>query len=324
MKKLLTSTLMVVVATAMFGCVADDSTDGQYNVKGPQLNENEMLVVNLGASITNGYTFDPTLLGIPLDPVWADNAWAPRFTATIGQAMGTEVDSYDLSVPGATSTEILNQQLPDALEEIPRYARGAVITIEAGGNDLRAFVADDAVMEACMLGNYPVCFGTLEATLTTIDANLRSMLAQLREVAPYAPIIVMTQYDPMWGTAPTGQNCAVAKVGEAAAPQLLQLAEAAFEGIPGPNGNGSPVLGMNWRIRAAAADYGAAVADISGYLHGADGTSTEFMNPIYYSADCTHPSGTRAALPYVGLPADTIGAGEEALYNVFAYALMTY
>ncbi len=270
-------------------------------------NFHDVLVVNLGASISSGYTLDPTLLGVDADPIIAGNDHIPRFEALVGQALATTTASYNLSIPGATSTEIAAEELPDALSEMRRYVKGSVITIESGGNDLRAFQQD--YLAQCMSpepADQYACVVALTTTLDTMDANLRTMLGELREAAPDAPIIVQTQYNPLYGELPGGVPCAD--------DATRAFADAVFEGDPATNG--APVLGMNPRIRAIAAEYGAAVADIAGYLY----QSGEFTNPMYYGADCTHPAGTRDAVEYLGLPADTVGAGFEAHYDAFAYA----
>ncbi|RMH39192.1 MAG: SGNH/GDSL hydrolase family protein, partial [Deltaproteobacteria bacterium] len=271
-------------------------------------NDRELLLVSLGASISFGYTLDPGLLGLPNEPILADNHHIPRLADLLEDVFGIEVDEYNLSVPGATSGEIAADQLPDALEEIARYEHGAVITVEAGGNDLRAFQAQ--YLPYCTStdpADLGVCFYQLNVTLTGVEDNLRTILGSLREVAPDAPILVQTQYNPLYGQLPDGTPCAPAS--------LAAFADAVLEGDPATNG--APVLGMNPRIRQIAAEYGAEVADVAGLLY----TTGQYDNPIYYSSDCTHPAGTRDAVAYLGLPEDEVGAGFEAHFGAFAFAL---
>ncbi|MBW2736232.1 MAG: SGNH/GDSL hydrolase family protein [Deltaproteobacteria bacterium] len=289
---------------------ADQNHAEQNHARKGNVNTREVLLMSLGASTSAGYTFDPTLLGIEAPPVYANNHHIDPLAALVAGETGSEVDVYNLAVPGSTTTDVLNEQLPSALEEIGRYRRGAVVTVEGGGNDLRAFQV--AYIEYCLnpdpAAQY-VCGTQLTATLTQVENNLRTIIAALQDAAPDATIILQTQYNSFYGVLPNGAPCVD--------PPLLAIADAALEG--NPEDNGAPFLGLNPRIRTIAAEYGVKVADISGMLRIMPGE--QYKDPSYFSNDCTHLAGTRGSVAYLGMPADEVGAGYKLLLDTFAFAL---
>ncbi len=294
--------LAVTVLVAGIGCmgnIEDESTqnDPVAYAKGGNINYNEVLLVDLGASISAGYTFDPTLVGYDLPPVYSENAHIPRFADYLRGATGHEVDVYNLAIPGWTSTQIVTDELPDALEEMTRYAQGAVVTIEAGGNDLRAFQVEHF---AECLYQQPSCFVAIEDMLTTMAGNLSTMMYSVRMATGWqTPIIIQTQYNPMYASSPMpGVSCALAATGDPyAAAGLQQLADF--------------VIGqMNGMIYQVAAGFGAAVADVSG---------PEYETSDYISTDCTHPAGVQYGIPYLLAP-DSVGAGSDLHYTKFVEA----
>lgn len=124
-----------------------------------------------------------------------------------GRFPGPGLDLVNLSVPGATSADLLatDSQVADALAEIKAREGDdivgnevRVISISIGANDLLALAEpgspciENAGSEACRNG--------LTATLTNVQSNITEVLGQLRGAAPDAEIYVMNLYNPYSGS----------------------------------------------------------------------------------------------------------------------------
>ncbi len=306
--------LSVLVVSLFFGGVAQAKHPGgknQHHNRHHNGHGHEALMVNLGASTTYGYTFDSSLLGLPFGYLLADNHHIPALAEYLKSYFGVhEVVDYNLSYPGKTSAEVLDEQLPEALGLVPHCPqRDIVFTVEGGGNDLRHFqVANWAACTSADPMDQYTCIVNLTLTLDAIEDNLVAIVTSLQEAAPEAIVILQTQYNSLYGTLPNGAACADAG--------MLMLADMAFEGNPA---YGHPVKGLNVRIRELAADLGVNVGDIAGYLYTAPGDL--YMNPAFFGGDCTHLSGTRDGIEAIGMPADTLGLGYQTLLATFIYAL---
>jgi lysophospholipase L1-like esterase len=174
----------------------------------------------------------------------------------------------NLSIPGATSTSLIAQQLPAALAELEArngdwwpFNDVKVVTVDIGGNDLLA------TLNACAGGVTPQCIATLNSTFTTFSANFDYTLGELRAAAgPHTTIIVMTYYNSF-----VGIGCPMNA--------LEPLGNLVLEGNPAA---GLPV-GANDLIRSIAAAHDAEVAEL---VPG--GVFPALLGPSDVLPDCVH------------------------------------
>lgn len=103
------------------------------------------------------------------------------------------------SVGGATSDDLIADQLPAAVAEIVARNGDAdpnndvvYVTITIGGNDLY-----EPVLEFCSGGITQDCIDTITASLGNYQTNLARILGTLRTFAPEAEIAIMTYYNPL-------------------------------------------------------------------------------------------------------------------------------
>ncbi len=150
--------------------------------------------------------------------------WRGRDLATTRPELGFEL----LATDGGTTASLLDVQLPRLQSSgvVP-----SIVTLTVGGNDV--------------LGSYGDTRGALQ-TVAIVRTRVQQALGILQTlVAPGAPIVVGTVYDPSDGTAEAW------RVGLPAWPDLVEvLAE------------------LNTALRAVAAEHGALVADIHGRFLG--------------------------------------------------------
>ena len=116
-----------------------------------------------------------------------------------GKYMESGIDVRNLSVPGATSADILRagDQVDQAVAEIEARRGVEIITIDIGGNDLLA-LADNS--SPCL--DEPSgtdCQRQLGAMLATLQKNLTTTFHRLRAAAPQARILVLDLYNPYSG-----------------------------------------------------------------------------------------------------------------------------
>lgn len=150
---------------------------------------------------------------------------------------------HNLGVSGATSSDLINDQLPTAVAELNARNGDAnprndveVVTVDIGGNDVF-----QPVIGACGGGVTPACIAVVQSTFGTFSVNFDSILGQLRAAAgPDTPIIVMTYFNSLLA-------CNLFF--------LAPLADLVLEG-------GGPLpVGFNDLIRSIAGVHGAEVAD---------------------------------------------------------------
>lgn len=133
------------------------------------------------------------------------------------------LDSINLSVPGATSSDLVvpGGQLDMALEEIGERERDGspianeveIVSVDIGGNDLLTLVAPDSpCLESSSVEPCRSAFGEV---LSAIQTNLTEALRRLREVAPNAIIVVIDLYNPYSGTGDLREPIAEIGVGQA-------------------------------------------------------------------------------------------------------------
>ncbi|MQB00258.1 MAG: hypothetical protein GEU78_08200 [Actinobacteria bacterium] len=167
----------------------------------------------------------------------------------------------NVGVSGATSTSLLQVQMPQALAELQARNQDAtsrndvaVITVDIGGNDVFPLVA------VCAGGFTADCQLGIQQRFTTFIQNFTLTLNQLRAAAgPDTEIVVMTYYNSLVG-------CNLAA--------LSSLGDVVLEGAPG-----ILAMGLNDWIRAIAAGAGASVAETYGRLGPAD---------LVGGTDCLH------------------------------------
>jgi len=203
--------------------------------------QNEYLA--LGDSL--GYGFGAS------DP--ATKGYVPLFREFLESEGGLDTDLFlnNLSIPGATSSSLITQQLPTAVAELEDRngdKKGnndvEVVTVDIGGNDVLA------LLSVCSGGVTPACAAAISSTFATFSANFDFTLDELSAAAgPDTTMIVMTYYNSLVAT-----GCPLNA--------LAPLGNIVLEGEPLL---GLP-LGLNDLIRAIAAAHGAAVADTFGLL----------------------------------------------------------
>jgi lysophospholipase L1-like esterase len=201
----------------------------------------------------------------------SNTAYAPRlsrFLRSVDCAEGTpqacaRLQFADYSVGGATSGDLISEQLNRALAEITaRRIDGdprnnvEFITITIGGNDLF-----QPVLEACGDGVNDNCKATITNVFGAYATNLAKILGTLRAEARGTEIAIMTYYNPL---------------GACHLSHLAPLAELALEGIDGVQ------PGLNDLIRDIAAGVGGiTVVETYGLLGEKD---------LVGADDCLHPA----------------------------------
>ncbi len=215
--------------------------------------------VALGDSIEFGIGDDNPLDGI---------GYVSPFGAFLTIALGQPVQVHNFSIPGADTRDILLTQLRAAAAAAQSH-RPVVVSWGGGGIDV-GLVALSTQDSACK--QIQSCFGRFNGALNEVQAAIDRTIATLRQaVGSEGRILMRTQYN------------AIAKSG-CQPPAAVALGNAVLEGVPGT------VLdeGLNDRIRAIAAKYGAQVVDL--FFPFAS-------NPdAFVAADCIHPSGAGYAI----------------------------
>lgn len=178
-----------------------------------------------------------------------------------GRAIGCRLESVNLAVPGATTLDLIGDQLPAAialLEERNGNRRPVddvrLITITIGGNDLL-----NPVIAACAGGVTPTCVQVATTLVQQVSGSYATILSRLRAAAgERTTIALMTYYNPLRDCGPDA---------------LAVVADLVLEG-------GGPVpTGLNDVIRAQAASYGAVVAE-----------TYPVIDPTEVQPDCVHPN----------------------------------
>lgn len=182
-----------------------------------------------------------------------------------GQARACpHLELQNISVGGAKSQDLIDEQLEPALAEITRRLADGdpsndveFITLTIGGNDVFR-----PVIAACSGGVTPECMATIESTFGTYQANLAQILGSLRATAHGAEIAIMTYDNPLAG-------CYLS--------DLAPLADVVLEGNPAAGLPG----GLNDIIRGVAHGVGGiTVVETYGLLGDGDFVGGD---------DCLHP-----------------------------------
>ena len=167
----------------------------------------------------------------------------------------------NLAVRGATTSTLISNQLPAALQLIGErngdtnpYNDVVLITVTVGGNDLFA-----PVVGACAGGQTPECVATIQSVFTVAGQNLAVILGSLRlQAGEETKIVVMTYDNPL---------------GSCHLSAIEPLGDLVLEGTPS-------FPGFNDIIRSVANATDVSVADTFGKLSPDDWVGGE---------DCRHP-----------------------------------
>jgi lysophospholipase L1-like esterase len=216
---------------------------------------------------------DSVAAGVGAEPR-AENGYVPVLYDTLtaarhcggGQARGCRLDLVNLAVPGATTTTLIQTQLPAAVELLEARAATRtpvddvrLVTLDIGGNDVFG-----PVIAACSADpRTATCQATIAAQLGQVDRNYDVILSALRAAAgPDTTIAVMTYYNPL-------PACRLAA--------LTPLAQLVLEG-------GGPVrAGLNDIIRSRAQQHGAVVVETAPLIGPED---------LVGGTDCLHPDNS--------------------------------
>lgn len=172
------------------------------------------------------------------------------------------LELVDLSVPGATTSSLITEQIEAAVALIQQRNNDAdpdndviYITVTVGGNDIF-----NAFASSCLEGLTAGCVNAISSAFATAQANLVEILATLRGAAGPDASIVISTYDNPLG------SCVLAPFEE--------FGDLVLEGGPGL------AVGFNELIEVIAAGTGVEVADMYGQLSPEDWVGGE---------DCRHP-----------------------------------
>jgi lysophospholipase L1-like esterase len=211
----------------------------------------------LGDSVAAGVGADdparggyvPVLAGLLSDRLGCDD----------GGAAGCPVQVRNLAVPGATTTTLLRDQLPAALDALRTDGDVRLVTVTVGGNDVFA-----PILQACAQSpEAPSCAEAVRAAIVGVDQGVDRLLAELTGAGgPGTTVAVMTYYDPL-------PACRLAP--------LQPLAEQVLEGTGGEDG-------LNDVLRARAEEHGAVVVETADRLSA----PADFVGGL----DCLHPSSS--------------------------------
>jgi lysophospholipase L1-like esterase len=96
-----------------------------------------------------------------------------------------DVDLRNLAEAGATSQQVIDEQVPDALPLL-RSRQVRFITISAGGNDLAALIPNPRCIE-----DPPPASCPLDQTLDGVAARIDQIVRQLQEADAGVPIVLL-------------------------------------------------------------------------------------------------------------------------------------
>ena len=200
----------------------------------------------------------------PVDGIGYVNPFGAFLTVVLGQP----VQVQNFSVPASDTSDIRLLQLREAAAAAQSH-RPIVVSWGGGGIDV-GLIALKTQESACK--NLQSCLGRFNGLLNEVEATINKTIATLRQAAgPEGRILMRTQYN------------AIARSG-CQPPEAVALGDAVLEGVPGT------VLeeGLNDRLRAIAAKYGAQVVDLYGPFR--------INSDALVSADCIHPNSAGYAL----------------------------
>jgi lysophospholipase L1-like esterase len=222
-----------------------------------------------------------------------DAAYTSQFRTWLEtEYFGSAIDFENLAVPGATSADILDGQVLDAIIFNAQHLfKEKVITVGSGGNDLLQFMQGPN-FAPCAVGNQAACQTALKVVLDKYATNLDRTLAGLRILADKhsATLLARTQYNGFVQPS-CSVNGAIDANGNVFLPAaqvraLIPLTFLALEGsVQDPTVTTDPFPGLNDILRAKAKKYRAVVADIAlPFIAGIQAGQTLVIR------DCVHPN----------------------------------
>lgn len=110
----------------------------------------------------------------------ATTGWVPLVAAR-----EEGVTAFNVAVAGATTQDLIDEQLARVLS-ISNGGRVRFVTISAGGNDLAGLVPNAACVEDPLPASCP-----LEEALAAVEANLETIVRQLRDSNRRMPIVLL-------------------------------------------------------------------------------------------------------------------------------------
>lgn len=194
--------------------------------------------------------------------------YVPLLSRELRDESGLRLGLVDLSVSGATTTTLIESQLPDAVDLLSSRSADRnerndvrVVTITIGGNDVFG-----PVVAACVPTPGPACGSTVAERLQLVASNLSTILFQLRAAGGPEVTIVTTAY---YNSLPACVLAPFAALGD------VVLEGGSLPGLPALPG------GLNDVTRSVTGSYGGLVADAYGRVGAAD------LVP-----DCLHPNAS--------------------------------
>ncbi len=162
----------------------------------PSPDINARLYVSLGDSLAYGRG--------------ASSRGEKAFVPLVFQGLGSGWALSNWGVPGYTSQDLLDRELPNAIAQIIERRDDAIpgneaaaITIEIGGNDLLEIYEDLVIPGTCPSVPEslpkPECTDRLRAALLEFTPNLQEAVDRLQAAAPGTPIFLATLYNPFSG-----------------------------------------------------------------------------------------------------------------------------
>lgn len=199
--------LLAVIAVGLFAVPAAQAAPP------PKHNPPKSVYLALGDSLAFGYQQAKFFQNLPTeDPAAYNTGYVDDFAKDL-RAIHPKIQTVNLGCPGETTDSLLGlkpciyhppfalhtnysgSQI-DAALAVLRAHRGQVspVTIDIGANDLLALVGSCKTATGIDLG----CVGSgLSALFAHIQANVSTILARLRDAAPYTEIIVLGYYNPL-------------------------------------------------------------------------------------------------------------------------------
>lgn len=210
--------LLVMLALLAAACV--DAADAPI-VSGPSTEQGSMHL-SLGDSVAAGNG--------------ASDAARTSFAALLASREGLVL--HNLAVPGATTQDVIDGQLPDATALLDGSRDVRLITISAGGNDLAALIPNAACVEDPLPAACP-----LDETLADIEERLHTIIGAIRVADPDLRVVLLAYPNFFSGTghafeAPAGRvlprfGDMLRRVGARYARTAVAEAAPAFEGRGG-------------------------------------------------------------------------------------------
>jgi lysophospholipase L1-like esterase len=206
----------------------------------------DSVAAGIGADVPDRGGYVPLLAGLLSDRLGCEDP----------AAAGCPVELRNLSVGGATTTTLLRNQLPAALEVLSEQ-EVRLVTVTIGGNDVF-----EPIVRACVAGpQRPACQAAVEDALRRVEEGVDRLLSELaRAAGSTAVVALMAYYNPV-------PSC-----------QLAPLADLAAQVLEGTDQQ----RGLNDVLRERAERNGAVVVETAEALQDAG----QFVG----GSDCLHPS----------------------------------